>query len=288
MDDGILWDSDTRTLVTRVKDVAEVLKEWGLEFNVEKCQWYKRPHAHAGQPLHVTGHVLNPSPALEVMGLSLAGDSAPSNLIAPLMAMARGKFWSIKPVLCRCGNISKTIGVMQSVVAGASLWCVAAILPDAHAVGLVSQTQVQCVMCMMRRGRRAGESWVEQYIRVCREARAVIHTHMPMWLSRLWHFRGIAPEGCVGSRELPLASSVIHKWRDLAWWQEQQNRPDGVRHPARFFPRLTQLEKKMDAAAQGSWRSVAQDGLLWREREQRWLWGDRQCWKHEGCKGCHE
>ena len=154
------------------------------------------------------GNVLNPSPALDVLGLSLAVDSAPSDLVAPLMARARIRFWSIKHILCRRGNIRKRIGVMQSVVAGAALclWFIAAIPPDAHALGLVNQTQVQCVIWMMRRGCRAGESWVEHYIRVCREARAVIHTHAQTRWSSICGYRdcgisaGIAPEGWVGSR----------------------------------------------------------------------------------------
>ena len=164
--------------------------------------------------------------------------------------------------------------VLQRVVGGTGLWWIAAIPPDQHAMGLVNQTQVQCVMWMMRRGRRAGETWLEHHIRTSREARAVVHGYSEgrwstIWLSRLWKYHGHVARGLC--RQVPLASSLVNAWRDLSWWQSQQNKPDGVRRPARFFPRLTQLEKKLDSAAQGRWRDVAQDRALWREGEQRFV-----------------
>ena len=101
MDDGIVWDSDVGSLQTRVNAIAEVFSEWGLSLNVEKCQWYKSPHAQGSRQLHILGHAIQPTASLEVMGLSLTVDSTPSEMVAPLMARARDAFWAMEHILHR-------------------------------------------------------------------------------------------------------------------------------------------------------------------------------------------
>ena len=72
-------------------------------------------------------------------------------------------------------------------------------------------------------------------------------------------------------RRCPPLSARIDSFRDLEWWEEQQQRKDGQRHPGRFFPRLMTEERALNAAAQGNWRGVARDKQKWDAKLSRWL-----------------
>ena len=41
MDDSILWDTQGKALEERVNQLAVVFREWELELNAGKTQWYK-------------------------------------------------------------------------------------------------------------------------------------------------------------------------------------------------------------------------------------------------------
>ena len=73
-----------------------------------------------------------------------------------------------------------------------------------------------------------------------------------------------------------MASVCIDECRPLRWWLVEQARPQGIRHGGRFFARLMPLERALDRAAGGEWRSVAQNRVTWREREKIFIRSGRQ------------
>ena len=195
MDDAVFWDIDQAVLGRRVSQLATVMKQWGLELNPDKCQAYVSPHARSGQSIVIEGQRLSPQPCLDVMGLNLSVTATASETIAPLIAKARGAFWSMKHVLCRKASIHKRLQVLDTVVGGCLLWCCAALMPDVQALGLVNSFQCQMIVWMLKRGRQAGETWVSHHMRTFREARALLFYHKQPrwstnWLTRMWNYWG--------------------------------------------------------------------------------------------------
>ena len=220
------------------------------------------------------GNELAPADHLEVMGLKLTVDATPSELIAPLMGRARDKFWGLKHVLCRRGNLKKRLMILQSVVAGSALWSCAALPMDEQALGLVNQAQTQFIVWMMQKGRRQGETWLDHHIRTHREARSALHFHggdrwSTVWLKRVWRYSGHRARA--GMSDSPPPSAVVDGWRSLEWWQREQCLSSGARHPASFHAKLMKHEKNMNAGANGEWRQLARDRGVWKSREIHFL-----------------
>ena len=127
MDDSVMWNDSVTVLETRIGQLARVFAEWGLELNAEKAQWYPGPYCKHAGAMTVKGVAVKPAPALEVMGLKLTVNMTASELVAPLMAKARDTFWSLKHLLLRRGNVKHRLRILQTVVGGARLWCVASL-----------------------------------------------------------------------------------------------------------------------------------------------------------------
>eukprot|EP00439_Symbiodinium_sp_Y106_P050966 s1247_g6.t1 len=89
----------------------------------------------------VAGYLLKSVDAIDVMGLRMRKGMTVCELIQPLLARAKTKFWSIKHLL-RCKSpLPGRLALFERVVAGAGLWCLAALPPDNAAMGLLNATQ---------------------------------------------------------------------------------------------------------------------------------------------------
>ena len=274
MDDSIVWDDDMKNLETRIAQLSEVFAEWGLELNAEKTQWYLSPHSTYKGKLRVKGIDVEPVEYLEVMGLKLTVTMTSSEMIAPLMAKARDAVWSLKHLLLRKGKVKKRLQILQTVVGGAGLWCIAALPPDKQALELVNKVQNQFLVWMMKRGRHAEESWVQHHIRVHREARSMLAYHgykrwSTIWLQRQWGYAGHRAR-CM-TRQTPLASAILDGWRDRQWWDREKSLSGGARHPGRFHAKLMPMEKVMDEAAGDVWKRVAMSRRVWKSRESNFV-----------------
>ena len=135
-------------------------------------------------------------------------------------------------------------------------------MPDKHSMGFLNQLQLQLCTWMMGRNRKPGEQWLEHHIRVRREARAAMHRWGCKRWSTIWLHRARS------ATRLDLVSSKLDGWRTLEWWLGEKTCSHGQRHPARFYAKLMPFEEKLNQAAGGPWRDVAQDRQAWRERER--------------------
>ena len=145
--------------------------------NLKKCQLYCSADVAGVHELRVEGVVLKSSEHLDVMGLKLHKGMSCCELIQPLVARAKQKFWSIRPLLrCRTA-ISGRLGLFQRVVAGAGLWCIASLPPDRAAMGLLNSVQACLLSWMFRFFKGSTESWTDFKRRAVRDSRAILHKH---------------------------------------------------------------------------------------------------------------
>ena len=274
MDDAVAWDIKAEDLAARVEQLARELAHWGLEINLDKCQYYCSPYASGSRELEVMGSRMQSDAHLDVMGLCMGVNKTACETLAPLISKAQDSFWSTKHILCRKQNLRKRLQIMDVIVGGCLLWCIGAIMPDGCALGLLNSLQLQFAVWMNNRGRKPGEEWLKHHIRVRREMRAMLYKFQVQrwsarWLQRVWRYAGHRARGC--NKPVKVASVQIDEWRQLRWWNVEQNRPQGIRHRGRFFARLMPHERALDRAAGGPWRMVAQDRVLWREREKTYI-----------------
>ena len=140
-------------------------------------------------------------------------------------------------------------------------------------MGLLNTMQLQLTMWTMRLARRAGETMGDFRVRAFRSARAVLHAcgverWGTSWLRRWWRFSGHRARCLL--RTVPPISAQLDAFRTLEWWERQNRCPTGIRHP-QHFPRLANMERAMNQAAQGEWRMVAHNRTQWRVLEQHGL-----------------
>ena len=134
------------------------------------------------------------------------------------------------------------------------MWCVSAFIPNKNALQAINTLQAQLTMWALRLGKRSSESWVEFRVRSFRAARYCISAHhkdrwSTMWLRRCWLYCGHRARGAQW-HPIP-GSTLLDRFRDLTWWQNQQLSRTGLRHPRRFYPKLMNDERSLNAAAGG-------------------------------------
>ena len=156
MDDGVLWARGTAHLEKKVNQLTHVLAEYGLKLNGQKCQLLCSPYWGGSRFVHISGVKVESVETMEVMGLPMRVGMTPCELIAPLIARARSKFWSLKHLLRASTGLKGRLQTMARLVGGAVLWCLSALPPDRSAMGLLNTTQLQLTIWAMRLERRAG------------------------------------------------------------------------------------------------------------------------------------
>ncbi|CAE7866414.1 unnamed protein product [Symbiodinium sp. KB8] len=252
MDDSILWDTSRESLERKFSILSRELKQWGLKVNPKKTVYYRSPHALSLPQIRLDGIVVQSSDALEVMGVRLAVPFKPAAVMDTGMAKARKKYFASREVLeCR-GPLKKRLQVFRTAVGGAALWYASAAPPNFQAMGALNTMQLELVARMAGHKRKPEESWLDFRMRSLRAARQILSNAgmerwSTTWLRRHWQYRGHVVRAA--SRDQPPASSVMDGYRTLAWWRRQQANRDGVRHPASFFPHLSNEEVRLNRAA---------------------------------------
>ena len=164
--------------------------------------------------------------------------------------------------------------LMQKTLGGTSLWAVGAFIPDKIALHAINVLQSQLTIWSMRLCRGHSESWVEFRVRCFRAARHNIHLHVrdrwsTLWLKRCWSYCGHRARCATWSPQPGCA--ILDNYRCLEWWERESGLIQGVRHPARFFPRLMGEERMLNRAAKGKWREHAQNRQAWTASMVEWI-----------------
>ena len=274
MDDGVLWGLNCQSLGTRLAEFASTLQEYGLELNLGKCRLYCSPWYRGLPEMAVATTRIHAQPHLEVMGVKFRVGAPVTELIQPLLARARSKFWSVKHLLRCNASVGSRTRLMNKVVTNSAMWCIAAFPPDVNALKLVNAYQNMLMGWLLKLGKRRDEGWVDFRRRLVRSSRAALHNSRTSrwstgWLEKWWNYAGHRVRGLL--HDFPPVSSLLEDFRTLSWWRAQQSHPRGERHPGQFYPRLTMLETRMDKACQGPWRACALDRQRWKALGKVWI-----------------
>ena len=270
MDDSILWDSNREALEKKFSILSGELRKWGLTVNPKKMVFYCSPHATCPPQIRLDGVVVPSSGSLDVMGVRLVVPFKPASVMDTGMAKARKKYFASRSVLeCR-GPIRKRLQVFGAAVGGAALWYAAAAAPNYQAMGALNTMQLKLVSRMAGHKRKPSESWLDFRMRGLRAARQILHNAgverwSTTWLRRHWQYRGHIARAI--ERQQPPASTIMDRYRPLSWWRGQQAQREGARHPASFYPHLSNEEVRLNrAAGVADWRTLASDPVEWKKR----------------------
>ena len=263
MDDGLLWGPDTQVVEVRLDQFLRTLAEYGLVVNISKCQLYCSQDVSGDHTMRVEGSLLRSVDAVEVMGLRLRKGMSACELIQPLLARAKTKFWSIKHLLRRQAPLPGRLALFERVVAGAGLWCLAAIPPEKAALGLLNAMQTMLLGWMLRFSKYPDESWVQFKQRSVRSSRYILHRWgfsrwSTLWLRRWWDFSGHRVRAILS--DSPPLSALLDQFRTLSWWRRQQGMSHGIKHGAK----LSVMEERMNKTCGSCWRDVAHDRQKWK------------------------
>ena len=281
MDDGVFWSCSLEVARDRIAQLTEVLLTYGLKVNLEKCQLYCSRDVRGVHKLVVQGVELKASEHLDVMGLKLRKGMSCCELIQPLVARAKSKFWEIRHLLLAKTPLKGRLALLQRVVAGAGLWCVAAVPPDKPAMGLLNSVQATLLGWMCRFYKGSTEHWDVFRKRVVRTARLLLVKHgfqrwSTLWLQRWWDYAGHSARG--SEVQTPVLSSLLINFRDLTWWREQQSLRQGIKHAGRHYARLTIMEEQMNQVCKGPWRNTARDRAAWARLRGEWVQASDTPW----------
>ena len=271
MDDLLIWDGDCRGLEQRYALLRDGFAKWGLRINPSKCSLYTSPKHKGAAQVHLDGVTLLPPP---VMGIPFQVGANSNDLLQPTWHRAKHKFWSIKHILCAKTSIGKRLKVLARVVGGCALWIVSPIPPEKSALQSINMVLYQCILWMLRLRKRDEEHWADFRKRGFRQAKQLVVLHLPQrwstrWLAQWWGYMGHLARNL--HSDSPGCSSILCAYRPLEWWRTQQSNSAGIRHQGRFKAKIHPLEERMNEAAQGVWREVAQSREAWKQCTQRWI-----------------
>ncbi|CAE7623402.1 unnamed protein product [Symbiodinium microadriaticum] len=302
MDDGILWGRDCEGVGRRLEEFSEVLRGYGLHLNLGKCRLYCSPFHLGARMIKVKGQTLRSENHLEVMGVKLAVGQPITLTLQPLLARARAKFWSISHLLRAKSSVKARTKLMDRVITNTGLWCISAFPPEPLGLQMVNCFQFILMGWLLKLGKRHQETWLDFRRRVVRSSRvALVNSQVDrwstQWLRKWWGYAGHRVRALL--RPSPPISSLVDSFRSLPWWNAEKRKPDGLRHPARFYARLMATEAKMDRACGGddipeslledarAWALYTEEGMLleylegvcdfnvirqWNEVLEQWLW----------------
>ena len=274
MDDLIIWDGTTVEVQRKLDDIIQGFAAWGLRVNVPKCSLYVSPR-HVGKNfIKVGDHILTPQKEFHVMGIPFRVGANSQELLQPVWQRARSKFWALRHNFKSSAPIQSRIKMLDKVIGGCAMWCICAFAPEPAALQALNTLLFQMVLWMLGLRKRDGEQWVDFRRRGMRMARQLVCRALParwssQWLSRWWGFQGHVARGL--DRAAPLSSSYLCHFRTLEWWTEQQATSTGMRHSGRFYAKLHQMDKRMNAVAAQPWRTLARDREGWGLKAQAWI-----------------
>ena len=268
MDDVITWKRDVDSLQGFIDLLLPRLAAFGLHVQPSKSKLLCL-RGPKNVKLRLGDDIIGPiadSDTFTVLNLPLSRDNSEMKVLHALIDKARGKFWSILPILTSRAPLKNRLGVLNKVVHGVFAWVVGILFPSTALQTALNHFQYCCVKKMMGLKRVAGETWMDGETRMLRLARMMVHRLQEQrWGDKavvaFWRFTGHRVRG--SSLPNPSAAAVLSHFRTLPWWEQQQRLHSGSRH-GHHFPFLMNTERRV-ARVVGSenWRVAAQNRQHW-------------------------
>ena len=274
MDDVLMWDGTTAEIEVKVHQVAETFRTWGLKVNIQKSSLYTSDKHTRPSFIIVDGQRLDAQPSVNVMGVEFGAGTGVHGLLQGTWQRAKGKFWANKHLLCANTPIKGRMQLLNQVVGGAALWNCAAFFPEPVALEAINNLLYQCTIWMLQAEKGNEETWATYRQRTVRWARQTVQQHLgerwsTQWLDRYWGYMGHVARAI--NDDYPPAASIICYHRTLEWWEHQQRLPEGLRHTGHFYPKLSNIDRRMNKASKGPWRDGAKDKGFWKISCQEWI-----------------
>ena len=275
MDDTLLCAGSRDAMVLKYDLLREELLKWGLRVNPEKTAYYHSPHSTTPGPIRLGDETITPAENLSVFGVPLAVPLKPTGLMDSAMAKASKKFYSNLQMFTARAPLQGKLQMFRSVVGGSALWYCSAISPTPQAMSSLNTLQMELLAKTAGFRRRSQETWLDFRTRSLRGARSLMHSQgverwSTCWLQRFWAYKGHIARAL--EREQPPASSILDAYRTLAWWRDQQRRPDGLSHRGSFYAYHTFEEQSFNRACSSSnWREISKDPIVWKSFQQQWV-----------------
>ena len=276
MDDTYIWGESPEYVQRVLDELEKQLRKLGLSINPKKTQVISNKENDSVRFTIGGVQVVpdGPKDLMTILGapISLSGEVAP--VVAEMQGRARRAFHAHKKLLCSKGPLQERLRMHQCLVRGAALWGCPAWSINSALLQAANSTQLLQVRTMTAAKRLATESWQDWNIRTMRRARALLHHHkFSRWSTHalelqwnLWGHIGRAP-----------FSPTFHllRWRDLAWWKDQQSLPPGpaprgVRHIGHHNPDRDP-ERHIGAIAGLQWWILAADRSAWQNAQKSFL-----------------
>ena len=274
MDDVITWKSNIDSLQRFVNELLPQLAAFGLHVQPSKSKLLCFRGVR-NVKLQLGENTIEPIAEQEpftVLNLPICRDNTEMKILHALIDKARGKFWSILPILTSKAPLKSRLGILNKVVHGVFAWVVGILFPSPIVQSALNHFHYSCVRKMMGLKRVGGENWVDGEARMLRIARLMVHRlEEQRWGDRavvaFWNFTGHRVRG----HSLPSAAACVSHFRGLPWWNQQQRSSLGSRH-GRHFPFLMNSERRV-ASVVGSenWRVAAMNRQQWAGLSLAWL-----------------
>ena len=185
------------------------------------------------------------------------------DVIACLLDRARSKYHSIRHMLTANSPLKPRLLLLEKVVMGCMRGIVGAVFPTTKIQQQMNAAQIQCLKEMLHIHRRPDELWVDFEVRACRDARAILwREQVQRWgdihLRQFWRYAGHRARACVGERRT--IAGLLTGFRDLGWWQREQNTSIGSRHNRRHYPHIMAVERAIGNTVGGFRRGPRDPG----------------------------
>ena len=273
MDDTILWQSNLSSMQVQLDALVKLLEEYGLFLQPKKSQLVCSGIVGVAK-LRVGDTEIVPQPhnkGITVMNLPAGAGVCEMDVVACLLDRARGKYHSIRHMLVANSPINLRLRLLEKVVMGSMRWIIGAIFPTAKIQQQLNAAQIQCLKEMLHMHRRPGELWVDWEVRACRDARAILwREQVQRWgdihLRQFWRYAGHRARANAGDHTT--IAGLLTGFRDLVWWQREQNTSVGSRHRRRHFPHVMAVERAIGDTIGGPyWKTAAANRQQWRGHE---------------------
>ena len=266
MDDAYIWAPSTSTLQSLLDAFLLPLHRLGLTVNPDKTVLVASVDSLTGSTIHVEGKTVSaqpPTTPVDVLGTTQGFRIPASQDTQRAIRRAHQAFAAHKDARCTPHvPLKLRLAMFSKVVTGKALWCAATWHPAQYQLRLLNTAQLSLVRYITAPKRKPQEDWAQWNQRSLRHSRLLLSQNQQHRWSTLVLIRVYDLWMQLGAVAPPdITHSILH-WRDLRWWEGEQSKLQGLRHPHRFNSSLDTERMFRAVATPRHWTDVATSPAL--------------------------